>query len=128
VLIGLDLAGLTVDDALIVQAPRGGGALVLAGTTGTATTVCPTLTLKVNGALVDIGPTTQLGRTTTCISLTRAGLVTFDRRTGAIAAVVALPTSFSLTGDAVTFVLGVDATTYGVVRDGRRAGVIWASS
>lgn len=128
VLIGLDLASLTVDDALIVQSPRGGGTLVLSGTTGTTTAACPTLKLQVNGAVVDIGRTTQLGRTTTCISLSRAGLVTFDRRTGAVAAAVGLPTSFTLTGDEVTFVLTVDTTTYGVVRDGRRAGRIWTST
>ena len=119
VLVGLDLASLTVDDAVILQAPRGGGTLAIVGTTRRPTTTCPTLSLKVNGSTVPIGRTRQIGRTTACLALTGAGIVTFDRRTGAFAGVLGLPATFRLSSDDVVFVLAVDATTYGVVPRGQ---------
>ena len=128
VLVGLDLASLTIGEAVIVQASRGGGTLAVAGTTGTRTTTCPTLALTVDGATIPIGPTRQIGRTSSCLALTRAGLVTFDIRTGAFAGVLGLPATFRLSGDDVVFVLAVDGTTYGVVRDGRRSGAVWSAS
>jgi hypothetical protein len=57
----------------------------------------------------------------------RRRVVTYDLRTGAFSAVLALPSTFSLSGDQVTFVLTVDGTTHAVVRDGHRVGLLWTS-
>ena len=96
VVFGLDLGSLHVDDAVIVQKPRGGGTLVLSAHVDGTYTACPKLTLTVEGATVVTGPTTRLPRSTTCVSLTSKGLVTFDLRTGAVAAVLTLPSTFRL--------------------------------
>jgi predicted extracellular nuclease len=132
VLVGLDLASLTIDDALVVQAPRGGGSAIVSGTTGRATGACPTLRLTVEETTVALGRTHQLGRTTTCTAITSRGIVSFDRRTGAFAAVVTLPSSFRLRGDEVTFDLhvvdGATTTRSHVERAGQRLGLLWRSS
>lgn len=132
VLVGLDLASLTIDDALVVQSAQGGGSAIVAGTTGTATAACPSLTLTVEDTAVAFGRTQQLGRTTTCTALTSRGIISFDRRTGAFSAVLTLPSSFRLTGDSVSFNLrvgdGTTTTRYHVDRSGRRVGLIWRSS
>ena len=133
VLVGLDLASLTIDHARIAQGARGGGSLVFAGTTGTATDGCPTLALTVGSSPVPIGRTTQVGRTTTCLSLTSRGLVSFDWRTGAIAGALPLPSSFRLTGPVVRFDLTVttatNTATYTVHREGDLSanGHLWTT-
>jgi len=132
VLVGLDLASLSVDDAVVIQSPRGGGSAIVSGSTGAATAGCPTLTLTMEGREVFSGPTRQVGGTTTCTSVTSRGIVSFDRRTGDFAAVLTLPSSFRLSGEAVAFDLrvvdGATTSRYSVDRPGRRLGLIWTSS
>jgi predicted extracellular nuclease len=125
VLLGLDLTALHVDDAVIVQKPRGGGSLVLSAHVDGTYTTCPVLALTVEGAAVVAGPTTRLPRTTTCVSLTSKGLVTFDLRTGAVAAVLSLPSSFTSTDRTVTFSLTTNAATHAADVTGRRTGPVW---
>lgn len=127
VLVGLQLSSLTIDDAVIVEARRGGGTLVVSGTTGTPAAACPTLTLRVDASDVPIGATRRLGRTSTCVAFTSRGLFTFDTGTGAFAGVLGLPTTFRLSGDTVRFVLTVDGDPYAVDRAGRRIGSIWTT-
>lgn len=132
VLVGLELASLTIEEAIVVQSARGGASAVVAGSTGTATGACPALTLTVEDTPVVFGTTRQIGRTTTCTAVTSRGIISFDRRTGAFSAVLTLPTSFRLTGGAVAFNLRVDdgaaTTRYHVDRAGRRLGPVWRSS
>ena len=126
VVVGLDLASLTIDQAAIVTAARGGGRLAAVGTTGRPTAACPTLELRVGDTTIPIGRTTLVGQT--CVSLTSRGVVSFDPSTGSFAVALVLPASFRLTGDDLTFVLRVDGTTYGVVRDGQRTGPVWVAT
>jgi predicted extracellular nuclease len=126
VIVGLSLASLTVDRAVVVQSPRG-GAVAISGTIGTSSTACPPLSLRVGPSTVAIGPTARLGTSTTCVSITARGVVVFDLGTGAFTAVLALPSSFTLNGDHLTFALTVDGTIHAVVRDGRRVGNVWTT-
>ena len=126
-LLGLDLTALHVDDAVIVQRPRGGGSLILSTHVDGTYAACPRLTLTVEGATVVSGPTTRLPRTSTCVSLTSKGLVTFDLDSGAVAAVLTLPTTFTLTDSTVTFSLDTDAATHAEDVTGRRIGAIWTT-
>jgi predicted extracellular nuclease len=128
VLVGLQLASLTIDDAVLVQPPSGRGNLVVSGTTGTGTDTCPTLSLRVGTTDLAIGPTTPLGRTSRCATLTSRGLFTFDRATGEFAGVLELPATIRVTEDTVRFVLTVDDTTYAVDREGRRVGPAWIAT
>jgi hypothetical protein len=132
VLVGLDLASLTIDEALVVQSPRGGGSVIASGTTGTPTNACPTLTLTVEDSPVVVGTTRPVGRTTTCAAVTSRGIISFDRGTGAFSAALTLPPSFRLTGGSVAFNLrvvdGPTTTRYHVHRAGHRLGLIWRSS
>lgn len=126
VIVGIDLASLRVDAALVAQAPRGGGTIVAFGSVGMpATSSCPTLEVRVGDATVNVGRTTRLPRTTSCISLTTSGLVTYDSSTG----VLALRSPFRLpSSDQLTIGLTVDGTSHAVVRDGRRTGLIWVAT
>ena len=110
-----------------MQKPRGGGTLVLSAHVDGTYTVCPKLTLTVEGATVMTGSTTRLPRSTTCVSLTSKGLVTFDLRTGAVAAVLTLPSTFRLNDQTVTFSLTTDTATHVEDVTGRRTGPIWTT-
>ena len=91
-------------------------------------TACPALSLHVEGLPVISAPTTRLGQSSTCLSITSEGLISFDLASGAVGAVLALPATFRLTDDTVTFALAVDGTAHVVDRQGRRIGSIWTTT
>jgi predicted extracellular nuclease len=130
VIVGLDLDSvaenvLTIDDALIVTERNGGGTVILAGSAEGTFTACPRLDLRIDGFQVVDVATKRVGRTTICLSLTSTGLLTFDYRSGAFAAVLALPKSFTLADNTVEFALAIDGAEYVTERTGRRIGLIW---
>ena len=65
VIVGLSLASLSVDHAVVVQSPRGGGTVALSGTIGTSSAACPTLSLRVGPSTVAVGPTMRIGTSPT---------------------------------------------------------------
>ena len=128
VIVGIDLASLRVDAALVAQAPRGGGTIVASGSAGVLLTSCPTLELTVGGTNVKVGPTTRVARTNTCVSLTTNGVITYDVSTGRFGAALALPGFRLPNSDQLTIGLTVNGTSHAVVRDGRRTGLIWVAT
>ncbi len=126
--VGLNLTPntLTVDGALIGLRPGGGGTLVLSGrVAGEPFTTCPTIALAVEGLQAISTPTSQVGQSTVCASATSAGVVTFDRATGAVTAVVTLPRSFILKGNTVRFTFTIDGDVFTTEVTGRRFGLLW---
>jgi len=126
--VGLNLTPntLTVDGALIGLRPGGGGTLVLSGrVAGEPFTTCPTIALAVEGLQAISTPTSQVGQSTRCASATSAGVVTFDRATGAVTAVVSLPRSFILRGNTVRFTFTIDGDVFTTEVTGRRFGLLW---
>jgi predicted extracellular nuclease len=127
-IVGLDLPAnrLEIDEALITVGRRGGGTLLVAGDTDARLTACPVLDLRVEGAQVLQGAaTTRVGSSTVCVSLTNRGLFTYNFATGEFAALLDLPSSFTLTDRVVRFELGVNGDQYVTDRNGRRLGPIW---
>ncbi|MET0325903.1 MAG: ExeM/NucH family extracellular endonuclease [Ilumatobacteraceae bacterium] len=126
VVFGLDPTSLHVDAAVIAQRSRGGGTLVLSAHVDGTYSACPSIALTVEGVPVVSGPTVPLSGTT-CLSVTSAGLLTFDTSTGAVAAALTLPATFRLTDDTVTFGLTTGTTSHVEDRLGRRIGAIWTT-
>ena len=126
--VGLNLTPntLTVDGALIGLRPGGGGALVLSGrVAGEPFTTCPTIVLAVEGVEAIRTPTSQVRQSSVCAGTTSAGVVTFDRATGAVGAVVTLPRSFTLTDNTVRFTVTIDGDVFTTEVTGRRFGPLW---
>ncbi len=86
---------------------------------------CPTIALSVEGIGAISVATSQVGQSTVCAGATSAGVVTFDRATGAIGAVVALPRSFRLTDNTVRFVFTINGDSFSQEVTGQRFGLIW---
>ena len=125
VISGFDLvAPLTVHDATLVLS-RGGSTAVVSARVDAQLSACPALELRIDGTTVVRVTPTRVGRTTRCASLTGAGLVTFDYRTGAFTAAVKLPASFTLADDTVTFSLLVNGEEYVADVTGTRRGWVW---
>jgi hypothetical protein len=127
IVVGGDVAEnvLTIDDAVIVLKRNGGGRVAFAGSADGQFTTCPRLDLRIDGFQVVDVATSRIGRTSICLSLTSKGLLTFDFRTGAFAAVLDLPKSFTLADNTVEFALAIDGAEYVTERTGRRIGSIW---
>ena len=126
--VGLQLTPntLTVDGALIGLRPGGGGALVLSGrVAGEPFTTCPTIVLAVEGMEAIRTPTSQVRQSSVCAGTTSAGVVTFNRATGAVGAVVTLPRSFTLTDNTVRFTFTIDGDVFTTEVTGRRFGPLW---
>ena len=127
VVVGFDLNGLVVDEAVIVARPRGGGTLALSAHVESASQSCPRVQLAVEGVEVVNTATTRFGGT--CIAITSRGVVTFGLDNGRIGAVLTLPTAFRLPADnVVTFAVSLDGFAQVADQPGRRIGPIWTAT
>ena len=101
---------------------NGGGLLALNANIGAVG--CERIVLRVNGSVVLSGYARAFGRSK-CMLTTPAGLLSYDNRTGATAALVALPRDFTLRSSDVRFSISVGSQTFAQTVQGTRLGLIW---
>lgn len=129
--VGLDLDvrnTLAVDGAVAVLRRAGGGTLTLSARLGGAElSSCPVVELRIDGVSAITAATRCAAGSSVCTGWARTGVLTIDRATGELRAVVELPRSFVLADPTVNVTVLLDGEVFTTDVAGRRIGPIWAA-
>lgn len=129
--VGLDLDvpnTLAVNGAVAVLRRAGGGTLTLSARLGGAElSSCPVVELRIDGVSAITAATRCAAGSSVCTGWARTGVLTIDRATGELRAVVELPRSFVLADPTVNVTVLLDREVFATDVTGRRIGPVWAA-